>query len=621
MAAGTYTAVQAEESTPNSRRGHRFWLIFVSICVCLFVSALEFTGLSTALPTIIADLHGNDFVWVGSGYALASTALLPLSGGLAEVFGRKAVMIGALSLFSLGSALCGAAQSMEWLIAARVVQGLGGGGLQSLPNIVLSDLVPLSERGKYQGIIGLTWAMASAIAPLVGGSLASNGGWRWFFYMNLPICGIAIIMTVLFLDLPTPGGSLREKIGRIDWVGNLLCIGSTSAIVIGLTWGGVTHPWTSVQVLVPLILGVFGLIFFLVYEAKVASHPIVPITLLRNRTSVSGYTQTFICPLIVIAVVYYLPVYYQACKDATPIGSSVSSLSISLVMAPTVAIAGMSVAKFQRYRPQLWAGWALLLIGMGSFSVLRAETKTSVSNGLSIPISIGAGILLATTYFPVLSPLPVSENAYALSFFGFCRSFAGVWAVSIGGAILQNQLSKHLPAEFLQSVLSSSFNSSASLSSSDINLAYSVIPTIRNLPSPLKLQVQVAFADSVAMIWTLMTGVVAIGFLASFSMRDVPLHDYVDEKWDLKDGNGAEEREKKLVRHRDQKPGPLFKDPWDVTGETSSLYDPAAPLWKNGAEIEDRALTQEPLLVMPRAVFAEPFSVKMYDDAAVLSYK
>ncbi|THH32203.1 hypothetical protein EUX98_g2003 [Antrodiella citrinella] len=406
-------------------------------------------------------------------------------------------------------------------------------------------MVPLTQRGKYHGIVGLTWALASAIGPLVGGSLASNGHWRWFFYLNLPISGVALTMSLIFLNLPTPPGTLVEKLGRMDWIGNLLCIGSTTSFVIGLTWGGVTHPWSSAQVLIPLILGVMGFVVFVIYEGLFAKNPIIPWTLLRNRSSVSGYIQTFINPVLTISVISY----YQACKDASPIGSSVNILSISLSMTPSVVLAGISVTVFQRYRPQIWIAWCLVMIGMGTFTIIRADSVKAFAVGLCIPFSVGAGILYSATYFPVLSPLPVTENAHALAFFGFCRSFAGVrtfysflinvriltdtllkvWGVSIGAAILQNELGKHLPAEFLQSIV----GEGNSPDSSNVNLIYSVIPLIKGLPEPLKHEVRVAFADAFTVIWKTMVGISAIGLLASLLMRDVPMHKFVDEKWDL----------------------------------------------------------------------------------------
>ncbi|THH31764.1 hypothetical protein EUX98_g2446 [Antrodiella citrinella] len=430
---------------------------------------------------------------------------------------------------------------MTWLVAARepVVQGLGAGGLQSIPNIIVSDLVPLSERGTYQGFIGLTWAFASAIAPLVSGALASNGQWRWFFYLNLPLCGIALVLILLFLHLPTPPGTLQEKLNRIDWIGNMIFVASTTTLVIGLTWGGITYPWVSVHVLAPLLLGTCGLGLFMFYEAKFATNPIVPISLLRNRTSVSGYIQTFINPVVNIAILYYIPVYYQACKDASPIGSSVDMLTLSLVLAPCAVLGGVSVAKFQRFRPQLWIAWCLYIIGMGAFTVVRADTAKAVSIGLNVIIAVGGGILLSVVYFPILSPLSVSENAAALSFHGFCRLFAGVWGVSIGAAILQNQLASRLPPQFLETVLNGS-----SYDSSNVNLVFSVIPLIHTLPEPLKEEVRAAFGDSLAVVWQVMTGILVIGLIASVLMRDVPLHSNVDKKWGVreleKDGGGKD---------------------------------------------------------------------------------
>ncbi|KAJ3552511.1 hypothetical protein NM688_g4116 [Phlebia brevispora] len=291
-----------DEDFENSKKGFRFWMIFVAVCISMFMSALEFTSVSTALPTIVHDLQGQDFVWVASAYALASTALLPASGGMAEVFGRRITMLITLGLFALGSALSGAAQSMNWLIAARTVQGAGGGGILALGSIVISDLVSLKERGLYNGMIGITWAFAAGLGPIVGGAFADAGKWRWLFYINLPITGFAAFLVFVFMKLRTPRGNFRDKIRRMDWIGNIIIIASSTACVVGLTWGGVKFAWSSAQVLTPLILGLAGIAFFLLYEAKIAKEPVVPYTLLSNRTTLSGFLQTFINPITVVAV-------------------------------------------------------------------------------------------------------------------------------------------------------------------------------------------------------------------------------------------------------------------------------------------------------------------------------
>lgn len=512
-------AVPAEVSKP--KRGLYFWLVMLAICVSVFLSALEYTSVSTALPTIVHDLDGEDFVWVPSAYVLAATALLPATGAVAEVFGRRLSMIAVLALFALGSALCGAAQNMNWLIAARAVQGAGGGGILSVTGIIVADLVPLRQRAPFIALLGLTWAMACAIGPSVGGALAKEGQWRWLFYLNLPVNGVAAVLTVCFLRVKTPHGSFVDKMKRLDWVGNFMIIASSSACVIGLTWGGVKFPWSSAHVLCPLIIGIVGIVLFLVYEALVAREPLVPFSLVSNRTSLSGYLQTFLAPVVVVALIYYLPIYYQACKLASPLHAGVELLAICLVIAPVIIISGVSITKTKAYRPQLYLGWAFLMAAMGAMSTLKADTGTSASVGIPSLAGVGAGFLYQATYYPVLAPLPVSKNAHALALFSFCRVFAGVWGVTIGTAVLQTQLTKRLPAEFLEAF------------PQGVAIAYSVIPTIPSLEEPLRTQVRIAFADSIAVVWRVLLGIAGMGFLASLAMKSLPLHTQVDEQWGL----------------------------------------------------------------------------------------
>ncbi|GJE99893.1 MFS general substrate transporter [Phanerochaete sordida] len=519
----------ADPATP--KRGLYFWLVMLAICTSVFLSALEYTSVSTALPTIVHDLQGEDFVWVPSAYVLAATALLPATGGVAQVFGRRVSMIAVLALFALGSALCGAAQNMTWLIAARAVQGAGGGGILSVTGIIIADLIPLRERAPFIALLGLTWATACAIGPSVGGALAKEGQWRWLFYLNLPINGLAAALVFFFLRVHSPRGSFVDKMKRLDWVGNVLIIASSSACVIGLTWGGVQFPWTSAHVLAPLIIGVVGILGFLVYEALVAREPLVPFSLIANRTSLSGYIQTFLTPVVVVAVIYYLPTYYQACKLASPLHAGVELLAICLVIAPMIVISGVSITRTKAYRPQLWAGWAFLMLAMGAMSTLTADSSTSASVGIPALAGVGAGFLYQATYYPVLAPLPVAQNAHAMALFSFCRVFAGVWGVTIGTAVLQTQLTSRLPADFLAAY------------PQGVAAAYSIIPTIAALPEPLQTQVRAAFADAIAVVWRVMVGIAGLGLLASLAMRSLPLHTDVDERWGLE-----EKREEGLAR-------------------------------------------------------------------------
>ncbi|GJE99110.1 MFS general substrate transporter [Phanerochaete sordida] len=511
---------EADAPTTPVTKSLRFWLVFLAICLAQFLSALEFSAVSTVLPTIAHELNSGDFVWVASAYGLASTALLPASGAIAETFGRKSSALVWLALFALGSALCGSARNMNWLIAARTVQGAGGGGIVSSTSILISDLVPLKDRALYNSLNGFTWGVAATLGPIIGGAFASKPGlWRWLFYINIPLTGLSAALVVLFLRVKTPRGSLREKLGRMDWIGNLLIIGGTSAVIIALSWADVRFPWSSAQVLAPLITGVGSIVLFFVYEATLAKEPLVPFLLISNRTTVSGYIQSFISPLVTVTSLYFLPTFFQACWGASPGRSGIDLLGLNAVVGPTMLLNGAFIAITKRYREVLWAGWAFYIASVGGLSTLTVGSSIAATTGFSVMLSIGSGLLYPATYFPVLAPLPVEENARALALMFFCRSLAGVWGVTIGTAVLQTQLAQRLPPAF-----SAQFPQGAAV-------AYSAIPAIASLEEPLRTEARVAFAGSLRVLWQVLTGISGIGVLASLMMKGLSLHGEVDKKW------------------------------------------------------------------------------------------
>ncbi|KAF8890390.1 iron permease [Infundibulicybe gibba] len=521
---------EIEEVKPlKHERGLRFWGIFLAIMVSTFTSAMDLTAVSTALPVIVNDLDGTQFVWVGSAYALSSTAFLPMTGGFAELFGRRPAVFIALACFALGSVLCGASTSMNFLIAGRTVQGVGAGGILSVTQIILSDMVPLNERGTFNGLIALAWAIASFTGPVIGGGLAQHGAWRWLFYLNIFTSGLSAVIVLLFLKLPTPQGTFREKLRKMDWIGNFLVIASSSSCIIALTWGGVQFPWSSANVLIPLFVGAAGLIIFFIYEGMYATNPIVPYSLMSTRTGLSGYLQTFIAAILLIASIYYLPVYFQGCKGASPTGSGVDLFGLGFILAPVNLIAGLTITKTKAYRPQSYFGWSAIMVAAGLLSTLKADSPRSAMLGFEVIMGVGLGILTTSTYFPVLAPLPVSENAHALAFFTFTRNFGQVWGVTIGSTILQNYLSDHLPNDFL-----GRFPQGTAV-------AYSIIPIIGDLPPDLAEQTRVAFAGGLSRFWEVMIGIGGLGLLISLMMKHMKLHTMTDKEW------STESRDKKGV--------------------------------------------------------------------------
>ncbi|KAF7289732.1 Iron permease [Mycena indigotica] len=538
------------------QRDWRFWCIILSLAICMVLTAMEFSSVATALPVIAQELEGTQYIWVGSAYNLGSTVLLPFCGGLAQVsvfnvtsrsfvakennpmlmaarvlqiFGRRAVMLLGIAIFSIGSALCGAATSMNFLIGGRTVQGLGAGAITALIQIIIADLVPLKDRGAFNGIIALlsqfsAFAIGSGTGPVVGGALAQHGQWRWLFYLNLPICAVAAILVAVFLRLKTPTVPFGEKMRRLDWIGNAIIVSSTTSIVIALTWAGTQHPWSSPKVLVPLIVGFAGLAGFLIYEANVPEYPIVPISLMKSRTALSGYTQNFFNGIVLSTLAYWLPSFFQACKDASPIAAGVDIFGASQTIAPSSLVAGLIIQRFSRYRQPMWFGWSIVILGAALYGQINENTSRATNFGVQVLLGVGIGINYVAAYFPVLAPIPVTQSAPALAFFVFLRNFALIWGVTIGGTIVQNQLASHLPPDFLARFPSSSGSHGA-------EIAFEVIPRIRHLPQPLKDQVRAAFAQAFQVVWNTLAGLGGLGLLVSFAMKALPLHTQVDEAW------------------------------------------------------------------------------------------
>ncbi|KAG6861124.1 hypothetical protein C0995_003576 [Termitomyces sp. Mi166 len=574
----------------SPKRDLRFWLVFVALCCCTILSAIDLAGVSTAAPTIVHALEGDSFAWVFSAYALSSSACVPLSGNLAQIFGRRPILQLGIVLFAAGSAIAGAAPTMTILIVGRggccsvlantkerqglcgfvvAIQGVGGGIIQSLSAIVTADLVPLRERGLFTGITGLMWTLGSAIAPFVAGGLSEKASWRWLFYINLPLCGLAFGVVTLFLRLKTPTETFRSKFFKIDWIGNAIILASACSCMIALTWGGIEYPWSSYHILVPLILGIAGLAFALLYEAKWAGQPAVPWVVLANRTSISGYVGTFVSGMANINIgcksittrfrrptdtLYRLsvsiiesrlisflidphhdrPTWFQAVQDASPITSGLHFMPWAVSISGFAIVGGLIVARIGKYKLVNLIAWCILLLGMGLLITLKL--KTSIGLLILYQLIMGtAGGLLYTSAFAVLSPLPVTENAPAVAVLTFSRVFSQAWGVAVGGTVFQNALKRKLPADLLHQ-----FPANA-------DITYYIVPEIPMLSEPLKHDVRIAFLQSFRVLWIAAEIMVAIGASTVLFMKDLPLRRTVDKDWGLEKKGDEEEAAKESV--------------------------------------------------------------------------
>ncbi|KAH9954080.1 iron permease [Russula dissimulans] len=504
-------------------RDWKFWCIIFSLALSALATAVEITAIGAALPTIIHDLKGEQFIWVGSGYGLGATALVPLCGGLASIFGRRPVMLSGILLFALGSTTCGSASSMNMLIFGRVVQGLGAGTMSSTMHIILSDLVTLRERGTFTGLVALAWAIGGGVGPVIGGSLAEIGKWRWLFYLNLPICALNATLVLLFLRLKTPPANLKEKLGKMDIIGNILIMASTTSIVIGVTWGGIQYPWSSAHVLSPLVIGFVGLGIFLIYEVYICKPPVSPIILRMNWTCASGYIQSFVITVLSTTLSYWLPVFFEACKGKSPTGAGVDLFGLSYGSSLVALSTGVALKKTGKYMTLIFIGWICAVVGAGLLTTLNENTTVAKSFGFQVVMAGGIGIIYVITLFPILASIPITQTAPAMALFVFSRNFGTIWGITVGGAILQNGLKRKLPASFLEQ-----FPQGA-------EIAFATIPVIPTLEQPFRDEVRKAFAESFSIVWWTTLAVAIAGSLCTIGMKQLQLHTEVDKDWGAED--------------------------------------------------------------------------------------
>ncbi|KAH9956870.1 iron permease [Russula dissimulans] len=507
------------------QRDWKFWCIIFSLALSSLATALEATAIGAALPTIIHDLkgEGDQFIWVGSGYGLGATALVPLCGGLTPIFGRQRVMLSAILLFALGSTTCGAALSLNMLVAGRVVQGLGAGAISSTMQVIVSDLVTLRERGTFTGLMALAWAIGAGVGRVAGGSLAEIGKWRWIFYLNLPICAMNATLVLLFLRLKTTPANLKEKLGQIDIIGNILITASTTSLVIGLTWGGIQYPWSSAHVLSPLVIGFVGLGIFLIYEVYICKPPVSPIMLRMNWTCASGYIQSFVATVLIMTLGYWLPVFFAACKEKSPAEASIDLFGLSFSNSLVALLTGVAVKKTGKYMTLIFIGWICAIVGAGLLTTLNENITIAKSIGFQAVIAGGVGTIYVTTLFPILASVPITQTAPAMALSVFSRNFGTIWGAAVGGAILQNELKRKLPASFLEQ-----FPQGA-------EIAFATITVIPTLEQPFRDEVRKAFAESFSVVWWVTLALAIAGSLCTIGMEQLPLHAEVDKDWGTED--------------------------------------------------------------------------------------
>jgi EmrB/QacA subfamily drug resistance transporter len=426
----------------NQITGERRWLALAAVMVTMFFSSLDQTIVSTALPNIISELNGlNIYAWVFTAYMMTSAITVPLYGKLSDVYGRKPFYLFGLAMFILGSALAGLAHTMTWLIAARAVQGIGGGAMISMPRATVGDIFNPKERGNWIGLMGAVFGLSAIIGPYFGGWLTDTLGWRWIFYINLPVAVLAFF-GVLF-TLPNVRTTTKH---HIDWFGTAALMLGLIPILLAFTWAGSKYGWGSAEILGLFAVGVVILVIFVLIERR-AKEPILSPALFKNRIFTSTVLMSLFLSVAMFGGLMFLPIFVQGVVglSATSSGAVLTPMMLSFIVGSTVG--GVLISRLGKYKVQAIVGAAIMIGGMILLTQMDVHTTWMIVVRNMLVVGLAMGTIMPLTNVVIQNAFPYSQMGVVNSTQQFVNSLGGIIASPIFGTILSNTFNTALRRE------------------------------------------------------------------------------------------------------------------------------------------------------------------------------
>jgi EmrB/QacA subfamily drug resistance transporter len=483
-------------------------LVFAGLMVTMLLASLDQTIFSTALPTIVGELHGVDhMIWVTTAYILASTIMLPVYGKLGDLIGRKGLFIAAIGLFIAGSVVGGLSHDMTQLIVGRAIQGLGGGGLMILSQAIIADVVPARERGKYMGIMGGVFALSSVAGPLLGGYFTDGIGWRWAFWMNVPLGILAIASAVFFLRLP----KRAQGKPRIDGYGMALLAIASTCLVLVTTWGGNTYDWGSPQIIGLLIgLAVAGTAFVLVERR--AAEPIMPLHLFRQPNFVLTTIAGLITGIAMFGALAYLPTYLQMVTGANATQAGFLMIPMMAGLLVTSIVSGQVVSRTGKYKLFPIVGTVIVAGALALMSTMTAGMAVWIICVYLGIMGIGLGMSMQILILIVQNTFPISEVGTATASNNYFRQIGASLGASIVGSLFVAKLTTLL-GDRLPAGSGSATGSTNSLTPE----------AVKHLPAAIHDVIIGAYNDALTPIFLIMVPLVLVAAVLLLFVKEKPL--------------------------------------------------------------------------------------------------
>ncbi|KAF9357617.1 hypothetical protein BGX26_003408 [Mortierella sp. AD094] len=484
---------------------------FLGVALTLFMAALDNTIVSTALPRIGTEFQASNQVeLVFTCYVITSNAFQGLWGRCSNIFGRKPTVFVVVTIFLVGSILSGSSKSMNMFLGCRALTGMGAGGMFSLSNIIIADIVSIRDRGKYQGFISAVFAISALVGPVMGGAFVDRVSWRWCFYIQVAFAVITIPTMAVMLKLPRPKGNVWEKLAAIDWAGTFFMATTTVFLLLPTNLGGNMYKWNSPLVISFYVLSIPSAIAFLYVEAKHAKQPIVPPYLWKNRNVVTLFCLNIFMGMTFWTLIFYLPIYFQIIEheSATAAGLTMIPLEAGIFIASNIG--GIIVSKFGKYRPCIFVGTFLAVVGICLCLVLASTSSKAIHVVVLFVCGMGIGPLFPCLIVAIQASVERKDLATVSALHNFFRMTGSGFGVAINGALFQNQLTNGLVSNNIPQDIA--------------EIAISSAQKIVDLPIEYRDLVENIYLDSMKTVFKATIPMAVIMFLLTFNLKHIRLN-------------------------------------------------------------------------------------------------